>query len=408
MKYKIGDIVKNSKMTAQIIGYGDTKKYRGHDNLGFYILKCLKCGYEFERDEETTEKGRNHRDIGCPCCSNRVIIPGINDIPTTDPWMVDYFQNGYDEAKLYSSGSGKTIFPRCPLCGRVKKTQMSIHDLKRYHGFKCICHDGKSVPNKFIYGLSEELERTGQITKFKNEFKLDGKFFDMCYIEDEILIEMDSGVNHGHINLKHKNKPIPSSEFRNDLVKDKIANDNSYKIIRIDCFKSEFDYIKNSIMNSEINQLFDLSIIEWNNVLKLCSNNLIEEVSKYKKLNPKLSASKIAPVFGISDVTVRKYLKIGDQLGLCKYDVKDEWNNYLENRTYYQSKPILVDPLNDEYEIKIYESIADFERNSLKDFDMKVSADTLRNNGLIENGFCYAIDDVDVYLLDYLRGGIDK
>ena len=38
----------------------------------------------------------------CACCSNSVVVEGINDIPTTAPWMVDYFPGGYEEAKRYT------------------------------------------------------------------------------------------------------------------------------------------------------------------------------------------------------------------------------------------------------------------------------------------------------------------
>ena len=62
---------------------------------------------------------------GCACCHSLVVVPGINDIPTTDPWMISYFQGGYDEAKRYTHGSEQKIHPVCPECGRIKDKAIS-------------------------------------------------------------------------------------------------------------------------------------------------------------------------------------------------------------------------------------------------------------------------------------------
>lgn len=47
---------------------------------------------------------------GCPVFANQRCVEGYNDITTTDPWMIPYFQGGYDETKQYMSMSGKTIY----------------------------------------------------------------------------------------------------------------------------------------------------------------------------------------------------------------------------------------------------------------------------------------------------------
>ena len=394
MEYKIGDIIKNNRMSAEIIDILEPRMYRGKKTI-FYKLKCQKCNCDFERDKYTAEK----RDVGCPICSNRKIVPGVNDIATTDPWMIPYFQGGNEEAQLYCSGSQHSIYPKCPVCGRIKNTPMNICDLKRYKGFQCVCHDGKSFPNKFIYGLAEELKRTNQIETFKEEYKIENKFYDMCFINEKILIEMDSGLNHGNVIKKHKpNKFIPGKTFINDMHKDTIAKDNNYKIIRIDCYKSEFDYIKDNILTSELQLIFDLNIIDWNHILELCSTNLIKEVCDFKNKHPEYSASQIAPLFGLSDVSVRKYLKMGRTLGWCKYSHETEWNNYLSRRTYYNAMPIYVLPDDDEEEPKFYPSMEDFERNSKNDYGVKIYRDTLVKNGIKENGYV-SIEGYDIYLM---------
>lgn len=41
-------------------------------------------------------------------------IVRVNDIPTTSPWMIPYFQGGEEEAKKYKNQSHQKITPICP------------------------------------------------------------------------------------------------------------------------------------------------------------------------------------------------------------------------------------------------------------------------------------------------------
>ena len=91
---------------------------------------CVKCGYEcgehYKKQEYKKEYWIIETDIlqnhGCPvCCRNpQIVVKGINDIPTTAPWMIPYFQGGYEEAKLYTFSSSYKINPICPDCGNIK------------------------------------------------------------------------------------------------------------------------------------------------------------------------------------------------------------------------------------------------------------------------------------------------
>ena len=44
-------------------------------------LKCDKCGYTWEATVNHITK----RGINCPCCINKVVVPGVNDLATTHP-----------------------------------------------------------------------------------------------------------------------------------------------------------------------------------------------------------------------------------------------------------------------------------------------------------------------------------
>jgi hypothetical protein len=85
------------------------------------------------------------------------LFEGYNDIVTVAPWMIDYFQNGEEEAKLYVPGSSKRAYFKCPDCGKIKSKPLAISDLNRKHSIGCKCKDNKSYPEKFMSEVLEQL-----------------------------------------------------------------------------------------------------------------------------------------------------------------------------------------------------------------------------------------------------------
>lgn len=75
------DYERNGKLTPWQISYGSNKRIH-------WI--CKKCGYRWEA------VAHSRKNSGCPCCANRVVVKGINDIGTTHPHLVcewDYTKN---------------------------------------------------------------------------------------------------------------------------------------------------------------------------------------------------------------------------------------------------------------------------------------------------------------------------
>ena len=96
-KFSVGEEVHIGRFNGVIL-----RCFRNNEGRKSYQYKCLKCAYDQgEKTEISIIKG-----FGCPCCANRIVIPGINDIPTTDPWMVPYFQGGYNEASYILKAAG--------------------------------------------------------------------------------------------------------------------------------------------------------------------------------------------------------------------------------------------------------------------------------------------------------------
>lgn len=294
---------------------------------GHYYVKCDKCGYIYKRPPNQILRG-----CGCGVCAGRVVAKGINDIPTTDPWMVKFFQGGAEEASNYTKGSSKKINPVCPFCGKVRNEPILISKLYARRGFSCSCSDGISIPNKIIYEIMVQSKQNNQILSFEKEHMekdRDGRRrkFDMLFYSLDntpYFVEMDGGF-HGSIILKHRNeKDIPEEVFYADFVKDEIAEKKNIKLIRIDCFKSDLEYIKNNIYESELSKIIDLDTIDWNKVGESAMTNLMREICDYRNQHPEVFASDLEKIFPITKQIVRKYWKKGAKLNLCDYIPEEE------------------------------------------------------------------------------------
>ena len=114
----------------------------------YYKYKCNKCGYSDGWKVESSIKAGQ----GCACCSipAKVVVSGVNDIPTTDPWMIPYFQGKEQEASLYTAGSMKKLNFQCPDCGKIRKKKIAIGTLKINKSIGCECSDSISYPETFF------------------------------------------------------------------------------------------------------------------------------------------------------------------------------------------------------------------------------------------------------------------
>lgn len=135
---------KESRFNFQLGDHIDHKHLHGtiiKDNGMSYIIKCDKCGYEYKRAYNQVIRG-----LGCGVCNSSIVKKGVNDIPTTAPWMVKYFLGGEQEASNYTNQSGTKIRPICPFCGRQKEKPISIGNIYNKKGFSCACNDKISMP----------------------------------------------------------------------------------------------------------------------------------------------------------------------------------------------------------------------------------------------------------------------
>lgn len=338
-KIEIGQVFKDRNRDIIITNRKLIEDKKGRE-WKMYKYNCYKCRFDGgnhykngEYNEELwVEESRILNGLGCQCCckQSKIVVEGINDIPTTAPWLIEYFQGGYNEAKLYSYGNSKNITPICPYCGRIRNKEMAILNIYQTHSIGCSCGDGKSYISKFMFNVLEQLKEQKQIVEFEIENKYDWcEFYNPykkknCYgiydfiIENIKLIIETDGDFHRKDNIR--NGQTKEESIWIDTIKDDLANKNGYRVIRI----SDEENIKQNILESELIKVFDLYNIDWLKCEKFALSNLVKVACEYKRNNPDFTVTDIGEIMNISRPTIRKYLKKGMKLGWCKYDEKEE------------------------------------------------------------------------------------
>lgn len=286
-------------------------------NYKIYTCKCNKCSDTFKITEGHLKEGR-----GCPTCHSKKFVEGINDIPTTAPWMIKYFQGGIDEAKLYTRNSNKKIKPKCPDCGMIRDNDITVNKLYQNNGFRCVCSDGISYPEKFVFYLLTKMniEFNYQVTNttlpWVNKYRYD------FYIPAYSMIIEANGEQHYKGNFITLGGRTKDQENENDARKEKLAYKNGIKYyVRLDCRKSNSEWIRNAIKTSIILDVLNYKedAIDWTECEKFARNNLVKEICKFKKDNRTMTATDISKIFNIDNCTVSRYLNIGHKYGWCYY-----------------------------------------------------------------------------------------
>lgn len=315
-RYSIGERVIDGDTDITI-----TKLTRsGKKNVKTYEFICNKCGQPGSITEgNISDKG------SCSVCIGKHIVEGVNDIATTDKWMIPYFIDPAMASKYYHGNRTESIIFKCPDCGRVRNKPMYLDTLYRTKSIGCRCGDGFSYPNKFMFSICEQLLAYNKIHYFEDEFNakwINKRRFDF-YIEiddkkNSIFVEMDGGFHSG----KSRDKNVsPKELLKIDKWKDKKANENGIKVIRIKADVSEMDYLRREIENA-LYGIIDFMCVDWNAANEFAISNYTKTVCLYYESHKPISIEKLAEECHISKTTALRYVKRGEEVGWCSYDME--------------------------------------------------------------------------------------
>lgn len=240
-----------------------------------------------------------------------------------DCLIIDRFI-GKDHKKIYTC--------ECLDCGSKKEvTEICL----RYKGFTCdYCSDKISYPEKVVFIL---LKLLGVKYKYQKRFdwskkvcfpcdkKPTDKIYDFYIPSLETIIEVNGELHYQE--SKWSNSRPLSYIKDNDKYKKELAIKNGIiKYITLNCLVSDFEYIKESVIESELNEILDLSSVNWNEINTLTYSSLMKTCSNLWNDGVK-STKQIAETLGLSKQTVITYLKKMSSVGICDYDPKLELKN---------------------------------------------------------------------------------
>lgn len=299
-------------------------------------------------------------------------IEFYNDIPTTHPWMVKYFQGGYEEAKKYTYQSNKKVSMVCPNCGRISSKEIPIYNLYN-QGLSCVCSDGFSFGHKFIHNMLSQLgELFDSNVRFDwcvfedyNGKKRFGEY-DFVLREQKIIIEVDGDFHR--INNIMSGQTKEHSKYI-DEIKNKLANENGYDVIRIEYYDEKKENFKYNIKGSKLSDIFDLENVIWQDCYEFAMSNISKIIADYwNNRKEGETTMDLGKKFGICSDTIRQYLKGWAEVGYCNYDSEiEKKNKYLKaSISNVERCSRKVEVFKDNLSVGVYKSISELERVSVE------------------------------------------
>jgi Fe2+ or Zn2+ uptake regulation protein len=316
-----------------------------------YISRHTKILHRCKLDEYEwkTDPGYFFQGGGCPVCSGKTISPA--PIYKNSIWWSEHrglfskFMTE-DQMKTIMPNSGKKITMTCPDCGRQKS--ISPNTVFRTHSIGCICSDGVSYPNKFVYALLNQLEieySPEHTFKWSNKKRYD------VYIPLLNCVIENHGEQHYDNAFKQLDSRTLEEEQENDRYKKELALKNGItQYIVLDCRESNVDWLKNNILNSVLSEIFDLSTIDWIRCHEFACSNLVNVVADL--WNKGSGVYTIVKEMRLSDTTVVRYLKQAAECGLCDYTKENSYKRMGEaNSGANHHMARLTAQLTDEFEV---------------------------------------------------------
>ena len=387
----------NKKNHEQFLQDLDNIKFLEHINvLSKYkndrekvLIQCKYC----KKTKEITPHDLKQRKTTCIKCFRKMnSSKRACTIRNLRPDLVKYLEDEND-ADLYTSQSKSKVWWVCPYCGL--KYYRIVSKVSNY-GFKCcLSKNGISFPNRLfralftIKNINFYPEKTFEWAKNDN----DNNYRYDYYLPDfNIIVEVNGSQ---HYNTDTFNKTSKKQKEIDNKKKNLAQNNGIKKYHSINCSKSDFNFIKNNIINSNLLEDLQIKISddEWVEIGKKTLDLLpVKILNCYK--NGLSSTKEIAKTLNVSKITVIKYLNLASSIGICDYNSKEilEKNKFSKKRIgMYDLENNLINMFDSVYESEKYIKLN-------KPFEYKYSG-YISYCILRKNGNAYG------YKWKYLEGG---
>ena len=201
---------KNGDLTPENVTYACNKSV---------WWKCEKCGYEWK----AKVGNRTLLNRGCPCCSNHIVVAGINDLATTHPNIAKEWHPTRNKSlapKDVTHGSGKKVWWICPQGHEYQATV--LHRTQNNNATSCpVCYSGRQTSfaeqavfyyikklypdainrytakflgkmelDVFIPSIKYAIEYDGEAWHKENKLKREQKKYQMCHEQGITLIRL--------------------------------------------------------------------------------------------------------------------------------------------------------------------------------------------------------------------------
>lgn len=300
----------------EVMSISHKNRYKNGRIEYFYNCHC-DCGNDCIRTRQSINDNCEDRISSCKKC------PTIEEdsILIKTPYFVKYLQNK-DDAVKYRTSSHARINMVCDKCNNIRELEIKT---TIENGFYCpICSNKTSYPEKLMNEILKDLN-----ISYDREVSFDwsqNKRYDFYIPSLNCIIE-----THG---MQHYRQTFPRRELKdeveNDKIKEILAKENGIKnYFQIDCRESSTDYIKKSIMKSDLNKIINIEELDLSDYEKKMSAPRLELIcNKWKE---GVTIKEISIIFKISKNTVRSDLKKGSLIGWCDYNPKKSCKIYRDN-----------------------------------------------------------------------------
>lgn len=336
----------------------------------------------------------------CPICTNKRVLRGFNDIATTHPEIVNYFVD-INDAYTHTWGCTDKVWIKCPICGHqqlCKIVQVA------HRNYRCqACSDGISFANKFVacflnqilgqknirFSCEKIFDWSSKLNIYRNNNN-EIRRYDF-YIEhnDGIIVEAH-GIQHYEEGFgEFSAGRTLADEIENDNFKKSLALSNGISDINyivLDCRYSTLDYIRDSIMNSTLPDMFKFNEqdIDW----ELCTemamkSNVVLTAQLWN--NGIRNYTQLAKILNVARATIYEYLKTASSIGLCDYLPKQ--------KSVMKSRPFVCQ--NNGY---VFATAKDFEEHSEDIFGFHIPRHYIYN---VVSGNRKVRDDIIIKQISY-------